>query len=618
MPGVEVDSDGKITINGKDISKVLVDGKEFFSDGPKVASKNLPADMIEKIQTFEKKSDMSLMTGFDDGDEENVINLIVKPGMKQGWFGNAFAGYGSEDRYEANAMVNRFINNDQLTVMGGINNTNNMGASDLASNIFSGMGGNRGGRRGMGGSGGSGDGITTSGNIGTNFNKQFNSNLSLNGDIRYVHSDKDATSSSLTENILSGDSSTFERETNRSNTLANTVAANFRMEWKPDSLTTIIFRPNISYNRSESTSSGIVESYDMYGNDIYNVEESYFSQGESYDVNAQLEYSRKLNNRGRVLSVSLSGGYSDRYNEGKNDSYTEYFQLTGTGNAIEQLDQIFRYDNNGFNYRAYVSWVEPLGNNNFLQATYSFSQNRQDAIKNTYSASATGIYDILDEDYSKSYENNFITQRASVSFRSQREQYNYMFGLNVDPSYNSSHTFVGDSTIAKQSRNVVNLSPMAQFNYLWDKRTNLRINYNGRTSQPSMTQLLPIQEITSATNITIGNPDLKPTYTNNLSIRYNNFGPDKQHAFMVSANGNYIVNDIVSKSTYANDGSGNRLTEYENVNGNYNANVRVMVNAPFRNRKFTYNTMTVAGYNNSNGFVNSKKTPAGTSRYRNV
>ena len=164
MPGVEVDSEGKITVNGKEIKKVLIDGKEFFSDDPKVASKNLPSKMIDKVQVLDKLSDMAKMTGFDDGEEETVINLTVKPGMKQGWFGNAFAGYGSEDRYEGNFMVNRFINNNQLTLMGGINNTNNMGFSDLASSMFSGMGGPR-GRRG----GGAGKGMESSGMIGLNF-----------------------------------------------------------------------------------------------------------------------------------------------------------------------------------------------------------------------------------------------------------------------------------------------------------------------------------------------------------------------------------------------------------------------------------------------------------------
>ncbi len=602
MPGVEVDSEGKITVNGKEISKILVDGKEFFSDDPKVASKNLPADMIDKIQTYEKKSDMARMTGFDDGDEENVINLTVKPGMKQGWFGNAFAGYGSHDRYEANGMVNRFINNDQLTVMGGINNTNNMGASDLASTMFSGMGGG-GGRR-MGGGSGAGNGITTSGNIGTNFNKEFNPKLTLNGNLRYFHSDNDAESISRTENIMSADSSTFENEKSRNNSISNNFGANFRLEWKPDELTTIIFRPDFSYSRSKTISDGTAYSYDNHEAPVYNTEEVYYSKGDGYDLNAQLEVSRKLNDSGRVLSFSLSGGYSDRTNEGDNYSFTEYFQRTN-GATEELIDQQFRYENNGYNYRAYVSWVEPLGRNNFLQATYSIRQNKQESLKNTYSLGDDGFYNMLDTAYSQSYENNFITQRASLSFRSQREKYNYLFGINVDPSYSSSRNFVGDSTTSKLSRNVVNVSPMAQFNYMWDRRTNLRINYNGRTSQPSMTQLQPVQVITSSTNITIGNPDLKPTYTNNLSIRFQRFQPEQQRVMMIMANVNYTINDIVNKSQYDTDGSGKRVTTYENVNGNYNANIRLMVNSPLRNRKFSYSTMTYAGYTNSKGFINA-------------
>ena len=170
MPGVEISAEGKVTINGKEIKKVLVDGKEFFSDDPKVATKNLPAKMVDKVQTYERRSNMAQMTGFDDGDEEAVINLTVKPGMKQGWFGNIIGGYGTRQRYDGNMMINRFVENDQFSLMGGLNNTNNMGFTDFAAAMFSGMGG--GGRRFRGF--GAGNGITSSGNIGTNFSKEFN------------------------------------------------------------------------------------------------------------------------------------------------------------------------------------------------------------------------------------------------------------------------------------------------------------------------------------------------------------------------------------------------------------------------------------------------------------
>lgn len=600
MPGVEVSSEGKITVNGKEIKKVMIDGKEFFSDDPKVAAKNLPSKMIDKVQVLDKLSDMARMTGFDDGEEETVINLTVKPGMKQGWFGNAFAGYGSKERYEGNAMVNRFINNDQLTLMGGLNNTNNMGFSDLASTMFSGMGG--GGRRGFG-RGGAGNGITSSGNAGLNFSKEFNSKMTLGGNARYSHSDNDASSKTNQENILPGDSSNFYNERNISNTKNDNIGMDLRMEWKPDTLTNIIFTPSFGYSRSHNFENSNFETLTRSGDTINTGNSDYASDGEGYNVNARLEFSRKLNNQGRVFSFSLSGGISDSYNNGMNYSETNYYLL----NKDSILDQQFRYDNNGYNYRAYLSWVEPIGHNNFIQATYSFSQNRQESLKKTFGwVEEEQDYTQLDTAYSKSYRNNFINQRVSLSFKAQRAKYNYTIGMNLDPSHNSSENFVGDSIFSKMSRNVVNLSPMAQFNYLWDKRTNLRIQYSGRTSQPSMTQLQPVADVTDPLNTTIGNPDLNPKYSNNVSVRFQKFTPEKQRAFMVIANGSYVVNDIVSYSTYEKN-TGKKVTTYKNVDGNYNANVRVMMNTPLKNRKFSINSMTMGSFDNSNGFINEEK-----------
>lgn len=602
MPGVEVDSEGKITVNGKEVKKVMVDGKEFFSDDPKVASKNLPAKMIDKLQVLDKKSDMAQMTGFDDGEEETVINLTVKPGMKQGWFGNAYGGYGSKDRYEGNAMVNRFVNNDQITFMGGTNNTNNMGFSDLASTMFSGMGGGGGRRGGFG----AGSGITSSGNAGLNFSKEFKPDkLTLGGNTRYSHSDNDARSKSDRQNILPGDSSSYDNSEAMSRTKSDNFGVDFRLEWKPDTMTQLIFRPSFSLSHSMNDNFSDATTLDNERDTVNTNKSSNYSESNGYNLNASIDFSRKLNNKGRVFSATLSGGNSDSYSDGMNRSDIVYFNQTDAlKNSI--IDQRSRYDNKGFNYRAYVSWVEPIGHNNFIQATYSISQRKQEALKNVYNQDADGIYNVLDSAYSQSYRNNFISQRASLSFKSQREKFNYTIGLNLDPSYSSSENFVGDTTLSKITRKVVNLSPMAQFNYMFDKRTNLRIMYNGRTSQPSMTQLQPVADISDPTNITIGNPDLNPRYTNNVFIRFQQFTPEKQRAFMIMANGSYIINDIVSYTSY-NQETGVKTTTYKNVNGNYSGNVRMMLNTPLKNKKFSINSMTMASFANSNGYINEEK-----------
>ena len=602
MPGVEVDSEGKITVNGKEVKKVMVDGKEFFSDDPKVASKNLPAKMIDKLQVLDKKSDMAQMTGFDDGEEETVINLTVKPGMKQGWFGNAYGGYGSKDRYEGNAMVNRFVNNDQITFMGGANNTNNMGFSDLASTMFSGMGGGGGRRGGFG----AGSGITSSGNAGLNFSKEFKPDkLTLGGNTRYSHSDNDARSKSDRQNILPGDSSSYDNSEAMSRTKSDNFGVDFRLEWKPDTMTQLIFRPSFSFSHSMNDNFSDATTLDNERDTVNTNKSSNYSESNGYNLNASIDFSRKLNNKGRVFSSTLSGGNSDSYSDGMNRSDIVYFNQTDAlKNSI--IDQRSRYDNKGFNYRAYVSWVEPIGHNNFIQATYSISQRKQEALKNVYNQDADGIYNVLDSAYSQSYRNNFISQRASLSFKSQRAKFNYTIGLNLDPSYSSSENFVGDTTLSKITRKVVNLSPMAQFNYMFDKRTNLRIMYNGRTSQPSMTQLQPVADISDPTNITIGNPDLNPRYTNNVFIRFQQFTPEKQRAFMIMANGSYIINDIVSYTSY-NQETGVKTTTYKNVNGNYSGNVRMMLNTPLKNKKFSINSMTMASFANSNGYINEEK-----------
>ena len=602
MPGVEVDSEGKITVNGKEVKKVMVDGKEFFSDDPKVASKNLPAKMIDKLQVLDKKSDMAQMTGFDDGEEETVINLTVKPGMKQGWFGNAYGGYGSKDRYEGNAMVNRFVNNDQITFMGGANNTNNMGFSDLASTMFSGMGGGGGRRGGFG----AGSGITSSGNAGLNFSKEFKPDkLTLGGNTRYSHSDNDARSKSDRQNILPGDSSSYDNSEAMSRTKSDNFGVDFRLEWKPDTMTQLIFRPSFSFSHSMNDNFSDATTLDNERDTVNTNKSSNYSESNGYNLNASIDFSRKLNNKGRVFSATLSGGNSDSYSDGMNRSDIVYFNQTDAlKNSI--IDQRSRYDNKGFNYRAYVSWVEPIGHNNFIQATYSISQRKQEALKNVYNQDADGIYNVLDSAYSQSYRNNFISQRASLGFKSQRAKFNYTIGLNLDPSYSSSENFVGDTTLSKITRKVVNLSPMAQFNYMFDKRTNLRIMYNGRTSQPSMTQLQPVADISDPTNITIGNPDLNPRYTNNVFIRFQQFTPEKQRAFMIMANGSYIINDIVSYTSY-NQETGVKTTTYKNVNGNYSGNVRMMVNTPLKNKKFSINSMTMASFANSNGYINEEK-----------
>jgi hypothetical protein len=443
-----------------------------------------------------------------------------------------------------------------------------------------------------------------------NFGKEIGKTLTLNGNVRLSRSENDATNKSFEQRLLRGDTTQYTNEENSRNRINNNTGANLRLEWKPDTMTTLIFRPNFSYSESHSQERGdyyTLQSVDASqpllrdtlstGNAITS------SDGNGYNLNGTLEVSRKLNSEGRVLSASFSGGYNESDEDGMNYSNTKYTGEDAFRNLL--LDQQYQYRNTGYNYRAYLSWVEPIGRSNFLQATYSYSQRRQEALKNTYVPDGSGDYNVLDTDYSKSYRNDFISQRASLSFKAQREKYNYTIGANLDPSYTRSENFVGSEIISELSRSVVNLSPMAQFNYLFSRQTNLRVDYNGRTSQPSMTQLQPVADVSNPNNTVIGNPDLSPRYINDLSVRFQKFIPEQQTAFMLFLNADYTLNDIVSDVT--NISAGIRRTTYANVNGNYNANFRFMFNTPFRNKKFTINSMTMSSYGNSNAFIDGEK-----------
>jgi hypothetical protein len=594
IPGAEVATDGTITVNGKTIKKILVDGKEFFSDDPKVASKNLPASMVQKLQVLDRKSDMAQMTGFDDGNEETVINLTVRPGMKEGLFGNAYAGVGTKDRYEGNAMVNYMKNNSQYTFLGGANNTNNAGFTDFASNMF---GGNR-PPRGL--SFGGNNGITASKNGGFNFSRDFTNKLTIGGNIRYGSSDNDVVSNSYTRNINT-DGDQYVTNLSGGRNKSQNLGANFKMDWKVDSLTRVIFTPNLQYNKNDnyqqskfSTTKANLTDTINYGNTLYD------AGGHGLDLNGSLDISRKLSPSGRTISATLSGGVSDSQSDGLNNTNTYY--LTGTEPDIIYKQQFTQKDNN-HNWSGYVSYVEPLGNNHFLQLTYQYSNRHSESDKLTYQA------DTLASDFTRNLQTDFQTQNASLNYKMVRPLYNLTVGVGIEPSKLDVNINSPDaSQVQKVSKKVVNFAPNAQFNYLWSRTKNLRFEYRGISTQPTSTQLT--DGIPSGTTITKGNAELKPSYEHRVNLRIQNFNPEHGSALMLFSRFSYVLRDIVSSSTL--NESGKRTTTYDNVNGSFNANARLIVNRPILNKKFTISNMSFANYAQVKGFINEKNNTAKT------
>lgn len=630
LPGIEVDTDGKITAGGKEVKKFLVQGKEFFSDDPQIASKNLPADMVEKVQVVDRKSEMARLTGFDDGEEETVINLTVRPGMMQGTMGNVLLGGGAnatsdhDGRYQAGAFINHMQETDRYTLMMNGNNNNNMGSADLGGNQFGGMRMNR-------GSGG----VTESKNVMFNMSKQFSEALTMFGDVRFDNRDRNSTGKTE-QATLSEISSDLDKSEQITNYLSNSFSANLNFEWKPDTLNTLYFRPNFRYNNSQSDETEYSSRYDYTTLDPrYESNSVSYSKGHGFSFGGRLSYSHKFRNKpGRVVSLEVNGNYNDNVSRQTTVTETEkYVEAPTIPNSLNQQSQT---DNNTGSIRSTISFVEPIGRNNFLQLSYRISYNDTKSINNTFDLEdeygnipGTGIipdYAILNDSLSRSTVRNSTEQRVGLSFKAVRTKYNYTIGLNLDPSNSTNETWQpksggssihpfennnylgvirGDSLISSIKQNVTNISPMFNFNYIFGQRTNLRINYDGETNQPSANQLRDYVDKSRPTNITQGNPNLKPGYSNNIRAEFQKYIPETQLMFNFRLGGAFSFNDIVEVTQKLDNIV--RLTTYENVNGNWNVNFRGGFNTPLRNKKFTISNFGNASYRNSNSFVDGAK-----------
>lgn len=578
IPGAEIDSDGKITINGKDISKILVDGKEFFSNDPKIASENLPAKMIEKLQVLDKKSDMAQITGFDDGEEQTVINLIARPGMKEGVMGTLSGGYGNKDRYEANGFLNVARNNNRLSALGNFNNNNNSAG---------GMGGGPrwGGNR----------GITETTMGGVNIAMEPSEKLKYDGDIQYNGRDNSVETTSSTQ-YLDGDMA--EQGSSSQNSNNRNFNTRLRFEWKPDSLTNIIFSPNVSYNKSNSLSSSNNErTSSLNANNNFRSIGNSSSEGNTFNLDGNLMINRKLNNAGRSLTLELSGGLSDGKTDGLTYSENDYYNL----DSLVEQNQKYRQKDKSYEWRVRLSYLEPIGYNNFLELAYNIRNTRSETDKVTYNYDGTDYTDLA-EDYTRNTKNSFLNQNVSLNFQSRRQKYNYTVGVGLEPSRSQTSVIQPNMAEVKdKARNFLNFAPRMEFNYLWDRRHNLRIRYNGRTSQASTTQLFDGIISQNATDTTRGNPNLKPSFIHGLNLRYQKYVPEQASTIMAFLNFNYKMNDIVG---ITRTGAGNsRNTTYENIDGNMDGRAMFMYNTPLKNKSFSINTRTFGNYTRDNTFV---------------
>ena len=633
LPGVTVSEDGKITHNGKEVKKILVDGKEFMTGDTQTAMKNLPTYIIEKVRAYDEKSDLAKVSGIDDGEEQTVLDFSVKRGMNKGVFSNIDLAGGTEDRYSARGMGALFQDNTKVMLFANANNTNNQG--------FPGGGG--GGRF-----GGARNGLNASKMLGTNFNYEEKDKLKLNGSVRWNHRDGDVMSKNSSENFVSENSS-FSNSLNQSYSRSDSWNARMRIEWMPDSMTNILFRPSFSYTKSDGTSNNISATFsddpylhvtnpltdeglaemDKQGLAVNTQKSSGITYSDSKNVGGRLQINRKLSTTGRNVTLTASANYSEGTSKSLSTNNVHLYQIKNAlGN--DSTYQTNRYNltpQKNWDYTTELTYSEPIFKATFLQFRYSFQYKYTKSDRKTYDFSNLGedffsglspeyrLWDgylgrltnpldsYYDDDLSRYSEYKNYIHNFELMLRVIRKAYNLNLGVKLVPqetNFIQHYQGVNTDTV----RNVTNITPTADFRWKISKLSQLRFTYRGSTSQPSMTDLLDIVDDSNPLSITMGNPGLKPSFTNNLMLFYNNYIQKHQRAVMANVFFTTTSNAVSRMVTY-NPETGGQTSRPENINGNWSLYSGFMFNTALDTLGLFYvNTMTDFGYNHSVSFLN--------------
>ena len=602
LPGVDVDSDGAISYQGETINKIMIGGKEFFLDDPSLASKNIPAQIIQKVKIVDKKSDQAEFTGIDDGNEEKVIDLSIKPGMLEAWFGNVTAGGGHDlqteehaARYQASGMIGRFTENNQISFILNGNNTNNRGFNDMNSEMGGGMRG-----RGFGGNRG---GIMTSWMAGVNGNMNIggDKDREIGGNYLYNGSIRDVEERSSRTTFLGDGSSLITDNNETSRFFSDGHRGGVVFDYKFNDKTSILFRPRFNYGRSRYDEMNEYSTDNSESGKVNGGRSESTSDGISWRTRGRLLLRQKIGEtKGRTLSLNVDYSLSNNDYSGTNYSETN----TYTDNLLPVADTIDqRYDQRDESYSvsADLTYTEPLGRNFFLLGSYRFDWQQYQSEKMTYD----NVSGRLMDDYSSRMTNTFLSHRMQVSMMKQEEKYNLQIGVNAEPSTTRT---VGQMGAARDtSYTVWNFAPSARFDYNFSDNEFLRLFYWGRTSEPSVNQLMPVPDNSDPLYVSLGNPTLKPEFQHRLRMHYDYTDMKTFSTYALMGGFNYTKDDIINASWY--DGSGVQYTAPINSDRPViGGDLMFMVNSQIAKSGFSIMSFTRAAVNSSLSYTGNDTT----------
>ncbi|MGZ4098360.1 MAG: TonB-dependent receptor [Bacteroidia bacterium] len=627
MPGVTV-TDGKVQAQGEDVKQVLVDGQFFFGDDATSVLKNLPAEIIDKVQVFDKKSDQSQFTGIDDGNTSKTINIVTKAQFRNGTFGKAYAGYGYEDKYRAGGVMNRFKDKQRFTVLLMSNNVNeqNFSSEDLLGVTAGSTNQRRGGQSGGGSRGGSSggpqssadnflvnikNGISTTNARGLNYSDKWGSKVTVSSSYFFNRTDNNSVSSLLRQYVVGANNGLNYAENSDAKSTNYNHRFNSRFEIKLDSFNSLIIQPKISIQQNIGNSGFVGQNINSdvlisktnnnFGSDLMAM---------NFSLPVQLRHS--FRKRGRTISLDLNPSYNSSGGNNSLQNYNTYYTNTFLSDTIDQRSRI---DKSGFSGTANFIYTEPINKNSFLSVNYSGSYTGAKSEKYTYNRdSVPNSYTLRDSLLSNAFTNQYQSQAGGMNYRYQKEKLNFSVGAlyqvaQLDKQQQFPSTY-------SATKNFESILPTAFFQYKFTQKKNLRVNYRSTTAAPSIDQLQNVLNNSNSLQLSTGNPDLKQSFQNNLNIRYSGVNTEKATSLFFLLSGTYADNYISNSTLIARHDTlaynnvflarGSQITRPVNLNNYYNARVFINYGFAIKKLKSNLNINASATYNNVPALINNQ------------
>ncbi|OIR13255.1 hypothetical protein GALL_56400 [mine drainage metagenome] len=577
LPGIQVDKNGQITAQGEKVQKVLVDGEEFFGDDPTLVTQNIRADMVDKVQVFDKKSDQATFTGIDDGQKTKTINLKLKNDKKNGYFGKINAGAATGGYHDNLAMFNSFRNKLKFAAYGIVSNTgktglnwqdqNSMGSSDVSTQItddgdmyyvinnddITGWDGKYNNQ---------GKPLVQTG--GLHFNNKWNDDKqSINANYKVLQFGVDGESNTSTEYILP-DTLYYNNQTKNFNNKVLRNKINGTYEFELDSTSSLKVVTDGTLEHKSTINNYSTEALSKNSKIINNGNRNITAEGDNNSLNTDILWRKKLHKKGRTISIDFKENYSLRTSAGKLFAQNIFYTDGNTTPLMQTTDQYKTSNNKLLAFDSKFTYTEPLSAASSLVANYEIIVNNSLSNRSSFNKDANGYYTILDSTYSNNYTFNYLTHKTGLAYSFINKNVRFNVGNNLGFT---NFTQQDNNTTVQTNRNFINWFPQSSFTYLFTSQKRISFSYNGNTSQPSLQQIQPVKTNDDPLNITIGNAALKPSFSNNLQLYFSNIKQLENKYFSVGANYSFTENAFSTSDNV--DSSGRRVSQTINVNGNY-------------------------------------------------